>query len=439
MPRDPKPQNLDFPGSAVKIRPCPVCGSAGPHKKLHQQGFSEGVLGDGYDVVVCQDCGAGFADGIPSQADLDRYYAERSKYSYDGSGGAESPYDMARFAWTVDQLASRLPSHSLRILDVGCATGGLLSVFKQRGFANVLGADPSPACAAAARKLHGIEVRAATLAELSGWSERFDLVCMLGVLEHLRDVAPAVRTVARLMKPRGLFYAAVPDVEGLVEARNAPYQQFSMEHVNFFSRRSLDRLMASCGFAVASHWRTVLEWREGVTEPILAGLYEVTGDREREGGSRPPSASGSGHHSVAPSRAPSHPLPRSLAPSLARDAVTESALERYLASSRAGDEKIRARIDALVRAREPLLVWGAGALTRRLLASTALAHANIAAFVDSSLHLQGTELAGRKVLSPTQLTGHKEPILICSVAFEQEITRTIRHRLNLPNRVITLS
>ena len=198
-----------------ETRPCPVCGGV-ERRVLYRQRFRDGPLGDGYDVVVCRQCGAGFAEGIPSQEELDRYYAGQSKYTYDHAEGAESPYDFKRFETIADQLIPFLPSRETRILDVGCATGGLLSVFKQRGFGNVLGIDPSPACAPAARRLHGVEVRTATLAQLAGWQESFDLILLVGVLEHLRDVQPAVRTMAARLKAGGLLYCAQPDRKSVV-------------------------------------------------------------------------------------------------------------------------------------------------------------------------------------------------------------------------------
>jgi len=49
---------------------------------LFQQRFSvlsTGSLMDGYDVVICQECGFCFADNIPEQAAFDLYYREMSK------------------------------------------------------------------------------------------------------------------------------------------------------------------------------------------------------------------------------------------------------------------------------------------------------------------------------------------------------------------------
>jgi SAM-dependent methyltransferase len=390
---------MSDPGS----RPCPGCGGHG-RRLVYRQHFLDGPLGDGYDVVVCKQCGAGFADGIPSQAEMDRYYAQQSKYSYDYADGIESPWDIKRFEATAEQIIPHLKSSNVRILDIGCATGGLLSVFKRRGFGNVMGVDPSPACAAAADRVHRVRVRSAALAQLSGWDERFDLILMLGVLEHVREVQEAVRIASRLLSQGGLIYCAVPDVEGLATWPNAPYQQFSIEHVNFFSISSLTRLMAECGMAETKSWIWTVKWREDTVEQIVSGLYECR----------------------------SAPVDKLF------DERTGPALERYLACSRDGDRKILTVIDRLRSSNEPILVWGAGTLARRLLATTRFAEANIAAFVDSNPHLHGQMLADRAILEPRQVTGRHETVLICSVSFTKEIAGAIRERYGLPNRLISI-
>ncbi len=434
------PDHLPLRRATADVRPCPVC--AGVERRvLHRQRFRDGPLGDGYDVVVCRQCGAGFAEGIPSQEELDRYYAGQSKYTYDHAGGAESPYDFKRFETIADQLIPFLSSREVRILDVGCATGGLLSVFKQRGFGNVLGIDPSPACAPAARRLHGVEVRTATLAQLAGWQETFDLILLVGVLEHLRDVQPAVRTVAGRLKPGGLLYCAQPDVTAFADCVNAPYQQFSVEHVNFFSETSLNRLMAACGLAPRQTWRWMMEWREGVTDSVVSGIYAVPPSVEVPG-SIPLRRGFGGQESQVPRSQPSPTvvpqISSSVPPPAPPDRETEPALQRYLAKCGVEDLKLTTAIEQLVSSREPVLVWGAGTLTRRLLESTRLAEANIVAFVDSNPGIQGRRLAGRDILSPAQIAGRREIIVVCSKAFEREIVETIRNQLKLPNQVITL-
>ena len=384
-------------------RPCPVCGAEN-RVLIHRQRFLEGPLGNGYDVVVCTECGTGFADGIPPQATMDRYYSEQSKYTYENADGAESQWDLKRFEVTTDQIVPHLKSANVRILDIGCATGGLLSVFKMRGFLNLVGTDPSPACGTAAMRQHDVSVRVSTFAQLEGWKERFDLILMVGVLEHLADLQKAVRIASGLLNEGGLLYCAVPDVEGLAECPNAPYQQFSIEHVNFFSIKSLRRLMAECGLTENHAWRWSVEWREGVWEPIASGLFKVSPSNYVE-----------------------------------FDSSSKLALERYLAFSEAGDREIMATIDGLIDCQKSILVWGAGTLARRLLANTKFAQANIAAFVDSNPHLQGQTLAGRPILRPTDIRQREEPILICSITFVSEIASELRSRFGLSNRVLRLT
>jgi len=360
-------------------------------------------MGNGYDIVVCTHCGTGFADGIPSQTEMDRYYEEQSKYTYDHAGGAESPWDIKRFEATADQVSPHLASHDTRILDIGCATGGLLSIFKKRGYGNVMGVDPSPACAVAASRLHGVPVRTATMAQLGDWNERFDLILMVGVLEHLGDVKAAVGVASQLLNPEGRLYCAVPDIEGLSACPNAPYQQFSVEHVNFFSVSSLRRLMAECDLAEARAWNWCIEWREGVWEPIASGLYK-----------------------------------RGAVVKPGFDTTSEAALLRYLAFSEKGDCEILAAVDALITSQEPIIVWGAGTLARRLIANTRFAKVNFLAFVDSNPYVQGKTLAGKPILNPLKILGRSETILVCSITFSFEIAATIREKYKLKNHILSL-
>ena len=102
---------------------------------------------------------------------------------------------------------------------------------------------------------------------------------------------------------------------------------------------------------------------------------------------------------------------------------------------RGGEGVVRRRSTGA--SQEPVLIWGAGTLTRRLLAATRLTEAKIVAFVDSNPTLQGQQLAGREIISPAALAGRPETIVVASRAFEREIVDTIRNQLKLPNQVIT--
>ena len=364
--------------------------------------LSQGSLTDGFDLVVCDDCGAAYADGIPAQEVFDRYYAEMSKYEYSSRAGAPSESDQERFADIAGSLTPHLRADS-RLLDVGCATGGLLNAFRERGYPNLLGVDPSPACVRLTTELHGVAARCATLGTLDTLGERVDVVLLTGVLEHLRDVDDSLRQVRSCLREGGSLYVEVPDASRYDEHFSAPFQLFSMEHVNYFSPASLGNLLARHGFAPVFSRRGARPLSAQAMEPAVSALYRLQ----------------VGANGALP----------------VRDTETAPALERYIAQSRALEERVRAKIAALAAAGRPLAVWGVGTHTLRLLETSRLSEARIVAFLDSNANYQGKTLAGVPVQAPADFADRDAEVLISTQTAENEIARTIEQTLRWPNKV----
>src|SRR5258708_1763660 len=306
----------------------------------------------------------------------------------------------------TDIVAPHVPSTEARILDVGCASGRLLKDIRDRGFANVTGLDPSPACAATAARLYGIDVRTMTLAEIARAGEHYDVAIMVGVLEHLRDLDEAFDQIRALVSPMGLLYVEVPDVTAFADWPNAPYQDFSTEHINFFSPISLDNLMVRHGFT-----RVFLEQnhREQSYKTVMSNVSAVY---RKE--------------------------PTSPAGQTRFDPDTAKGLERYLSQCAADEARLHAAINAVVDGRRRILVWGVGTHTGRLMATSRLAEADIVAFIESNARYHGKTLHGRPILAPQALKAHREPVLISSRVFQHEIAEQIRNGLGCPNELITL-
>lgn len=131
-------------------------------------------------------------------------------------------------------------------------TGGMLKVMRDRGYEQVIGYDPSPGCSVAGRRLYNVEVRTKTLADLASENERFDLVTSTGVIEHVCDVDVAMTAISHLVADGGLAFIGVPDATQFHKWPNAPFQEFSTEHINFFSPGSLNNLMQVHGFELVS-------------------------------------------------------------------------------------------------------------------------------------------------------------------------------------------
>ena len=393
-------------------RLCPVCDS-NARDILHSQRFilPEGhPLGNGYNVVCCNSCGLVFADTRATQDDYEAYYIRESRYEDNttSTGGGHSTYDSHRMRETAEDLAGFLPNRGARIVDVGCANGGLLAALKRLGFLNLCGVDPSPACVFNVQMDHGIEAYEGSLARLPGKVAPADAVLLSHVLEHVRDLRPALDSVLSTLKPGGVLYVEVPDATRYVECLLAPFQDFNTEHINHFSRNSLANLLADCGFEVFAWGQRRLLLSPGKPYPAMFALGVAHGGR------------------VMPVRR-----------SISMDETTRPAIETYiLESSRmleAMERKIRASLEGL----GPIIVWGTGQLLIKLLAETSLGEADIQAFVDGNPIHHGKRIRGVPVLAPSQVAKMPLPILITTTLHEHEILDTI-HVMGMTNRVITL-
>lgn len=374
---------------------------------IHRQSFehmSSGGLLDSYEVVICNDCGAGFASGIPPQSAFDAYYRDLSKYEYAYRDGKESCEDASHQEHLARLLTNVIPSREARILEIGCANAKLLGLLKKRGYANVFGIDPSPGCAVAADKLYGVKVFTHSIFGMPKPAAPYDFVVLLGVLEHIRDLRTAVDMLREQLSERGRICIAVPDAARLAIWRDAPFQEFSTEHINFFSTISLSNLMTSNGFEDISCEPVQLDAKPSASFPIVFGVFEKSG------------------HSRT----------------ILKDSETSRGLGEYIRESKRLDTELRNKIDAAITKGGPMVIWGVGTHTRRLLANGMLAEAEISAFVDSSPKFQGEALQGIPIISPVDLRGRKERIMISSYAFQDEIYRQIRHELALNNEIILL-
>lgn len=399
--------------STLLVRACPVCGGhTGEPLRRERFVLIDGhPLGDGYEVVCCDRCGMVYAETSVPQAAYDRFYAELSKYAdtQTGTGGGESVEDRARLREMASDLA-RFVETDGRIVDVGCANGGLLRELVGAGYADVVGVDPSPVCVRHARAVAGARAYEGSLFALPPEVTDADLVILSHVLEHVQDVPGAIAAVRGRLSPRGRLYVEVPDAIRYAQCLTAPFQDFNTEHINHFSLACLTTLLERNGFTAVASGTRDLEAAPGVPYPAA---WVVAAQRM-------PNA-------VA---APETPV--------RRDPALRDAILRYIAASEALLARIDGRLAELVAVGDPILVWGVGETTKKLLATSSLGRANIAAFVDSNALYHGKRLHGVPILPPAALHDFPFPVLVGSLVNATSIARAIEH-LQLSNAVVTLA
>lgn len=115
-----------------------------------------------------------------------------------------------------------------RVLDVGCASGGLSEALVERG-ASVVGVDLNPRLIERARGRLGsrAEFRVADIAAPMPFLETgsFDVVAASLVLHYLADWGPPLREFARILRPGGVLLISThhPTQDVMIATPPAPY------------------------------------------------------------------------------------------------------------------------------------------------------------------------------------------------------------------------
>ena len=390
------------------LRPCPVC-EGGRGDVLHHQRFAvsdDYPLPDEYDVVICATCGMVYADTPATQADYDRFYATCSIYEQPAGAqaGTTPPEDIARLEQTGALFANHIPSKEARILDVGCANGGLLQVLGRLGFRNLVGVDPSPACVENTRN-GGCQSYRGDLAHLPKEIGCFDAVMLTSVLEHVLDVKRAISALVSVCTANGRIFLEVPDAAGYADYLHAPFQDINTEHINHFSIASLRNLMAQFGFAPVLEERVLVTGPSGLVFPGLEVGYE---------------------------RGSSHIQQPWLI-----DSTFRGQMERYINESRVMMKEIDQQLRCVLGSSTEVIVWGTGQLIMKLLCDTALKDARVVAFVDGNPVNVGKTLRGVPTIRPDQLENQRAPIILATLLHTEGIRNTIAS-LGLKNPVVTL-
>jgi hypothetical protein len=230
-------------------------------------------------------------------------------------------------------------------------------------------------------------------------------VILSHVLEHVRDVKLALEGLKRVMTERALLYVEVPDASRYARFAWSPFQDFNSEHINHFSLAGLDNLLRQTGFRpVTSAAKDILS-APGMPYPAIYCMAR-----------RDPAVD----------------------PAIVTDTALRQALQDYVAVSTRSMREIDARLAHGVDGGRPVIVWGTGELTAKLLADTALGRANIRAFVDSNPINQGGRLHGVPILAPETLTSGPEPIVVASILHHRAIVEAIRAR-GLHNPIVALT
>ncbi len=134
-----------------------------------------------------------------------------------------------------------------RVLDVGSGLCVFLAEMAKHGF-HCFCVDPDPVAVRHAITVAGVEEgHTGTLDDLT-LDEAFDLITFNKVLEHVQDPIRQLVRAQEFLKPDGFIYIELPDGHGaLRRGRVSEREEFFVEHVTVFNRRSVQYLIEAAG------------------------------------------------------------------------------------------------------------------------------------------------------------------------------------------------
>ncbi len=270
---------------------CNLCGCTAA-RRLFTETYALGASRAELGINLCRRCSLIYVSPRLTPESTQLVYQHDAEdtishhYCWDGSS------DAGRFRPLLRRL-SRIASGG-QFLDVGCGGGQLLVEARRTGRWHVVGVEPVVAAAHQAASYSGATVHATTLEQAPLEPESFDVITLLGVLEHVHDPTETLRHAYGLLRPGGALAVYVPNFNylrckdaGIVSwLRTRRWSVLHpQEHQFQYTPRTLKSLLTSQGFELDrldlgqpfAHGSRLKRTLKGAAFAGLQMLYRTTG------------------------------------------------------------------------------------------------------------------------------------------------------------------
>jgi 2-polyprenyl-3-methyl-5-hydroxy-6-metoxy-1,4-benzoquinol methylase len=210
-------------------------------------------------------CGVVWLDPMPAADELFRAYRDYYTHGNESARSTLFKFTKGLYRLAVDGflLIAGVPIERRRaalmflgdrspgtILDIGCGQGTFLAVMAKRGW-SVAGVDFDIEAVAAARRLHGIDVRVGTVDTVVDTGSNFDVVTASHVIEHVPDPLEFLIQCRKLLRPGGCVVLRTPNVDSFGHRRYGRSWRGleSPRHLHLFTLAALEACGKSAGFA----------------------------------------------------------------------------------------------------------------------------------------------------------------------------------------------
>lgn len=251
---------------------CPVCCTQLPQPWITAPDRFHGRP-ELYRLVRCPSCSMVWLHNPPEPAEMAYHYG----VDYDraiASGGVDPSHWYRR----RDEVLRHKSGGA--ILDLGCSSGGFLATLKGSSW-KLFGIEMSEQTARQAEAKCGAQVFVGDILTAPFPPGSFDVITCFHVFEHLYRPREVLARVAAWLKPGGIFYAMMPNIDsaGAAIFRSYWYALELPRHLYHFSPVTLKRLASSTGLrevSITTHREVFIE---ASVRYIVDGAFAAIGVR----------------------------------------------------------------------------------------------------------------------------------------------------------------
>lgn len=160
-----------------------------------------------------------------------------------------------------------------KLFDLGAGWGHFLLTGKQAGY-EIYGIELSAQPALYARKELNLPVERVDFFAMSN-EKKFDIITLWDVLEHIDDADKVIEKCNAISEQEGLLVIQVPQIDSFISKRfKEKWKMISLDHVNYFSKKTLPRLLENNGYEV-KEIRTSIELKLFIMYTVLPFIRKI--------------------------------------------------------------------------------------------------------------------------------------------------------------------
>jgi len=226
---------------ATRFDACPLCGSRESDVFMKFNDF---------EITRCGGCSLVYSNPVPSEGELKEFYAKYAGEEGDTFVPHRSITRRLKYAAFVRFIKRYFPKEKkIRMLEIGCSQGDLLSAVRNDPRFEALGIDYAVNSVNYSRSI-GLNAEVTDIFSKQFPDESFDLVVSIHVIEHVRDPIAWMTEIHRVLAKGGVVFIVTPSVTHLkprIAGKRWKYWG-PPGHLWYLSPKTISRMGEKIGF-----------------------------------------------------------------------------------------------------------------------------------------------------------------------------------------------